>query len=548
MGGRRAGQPTGRARLVRARRARRHDLGALLDPSEDPGATALGALGTEAGSDLNWWALLHRRVQARAGASTRHAWWVLWALLAGLFALNFTFTVFVVALPTVARQLHTSVGTLTWTMVGPLLAYGLAAPLLGKTGDVVGHRRLYLVGLSGALVAAALTALSHDVATLIAARTLDGVQGAATGTASGALVNAAFSREERVKALGWWSLVGAGGPVIGVSLGSPIIQAFGWRTLFWLQLGLLVVALVVVALLLPPPSSVAGAQAARRAAARAELRALDWVGSVALSLAVTLVMLGLSIGPAVGWAAPVTLGAFVGGAAGVALYVVRLRTAANPLIPARYFTRRNFLGPLVLRATANFAYFGGFFLFPLMMEEAYHYSVTGAGGLAIARPLVFALSSPVAGYVAYRIGERTGAVVGAASLVASMALFATLGTGSSPWTIGLALALSGLAMGVALPSSSSVMASEVEEHEFGVMSAAQLLAMQVGEVAGIEVLETLQQGLARSRHLGAHAGAAAWLSTFQTPFVVGGAVALVGLGAALAVRSVARQPLGWSEA
>lgn len=546
MGGGRAGRASGRARLDDARGPRRDDPDALLDPARDPGAAALGVLGTEAATDLNWWSLLRRRAQARAGASPRHAWWVLWSLLAGLFALNFTFTVFIVALPTVAGQLHTTVGVLTWTMVGPLLAYGLAAPLLGKVGDVHGHRRLYLIGLAGALAAAALTALSHDVAMLITARTLDGIEGAATGTASGALVNAAFSREERVKALGWWSLVGAGGPVIGVSLGSPIIEAFGWRTLFWLQFGIILVALAVVAVLLPgrrPGED----EAARRASARAEMRRLDWVGSAALSLAVTLVMLGLSIGPGIGWSRPATLACFALGAGGLALYVTRLKVAAHPLIPARYFARRNFVGPLVLRATGNFAYFGAFFLFPLMMEEAYRYSVAGAGGLAIVRPLVFALSSPVAGYVAFRIGERTSAVAGSLALVGSMGLFATLGAGASAWVIGLALALSGFAMGVAGPSSSSVMASEVEVHEFGVMSAAQLLAMQVGEVAGIEVLETVQQGLARAHRLGATRGPA-WLATFHTPFLIGGAVALVGLAAALSVRSLERGAPGWAEA
>ena len=167
---------------------------------------------------------------------------MLWSLLAGLFALNFTFTVFIVALPTVAAQFHTSVTVLTWTMVGPLLAYGLAAPILGKTGDIYGHRRLYLFGLLGAMVSALLTALAHNVDMLLFARTLDGVQGAATGTASGALINSVFGREERVKAMGWWSLVGAGGPVIGVSLGAPIIAAFGWRALFWFQLVLIVAA------------------------------------------------------------------------------------------------------------------------------------------------------------------------------------------------------------------------------------------------------------------------------------------------------------------
>ena len=89
------------------------------------------------------------------------------------------------------------------------------------------------------MVSAILTALAVNVDMLLFARTLDGIQGAATGTASGALISMVFSPQERVKAMGWWSLVGAGGPVIGVSLGSPIIAAFGWRALFWFQLGLI---------------------------------------------------------------------------------------------------------------------------------------------------------------------------------------------------------------------------------------------------------------------------------------------------------------------
>ena len=179
-----------------------------------------------------------------------------------------------------AAQFHTSVTVLTWTMVGPLLAYGLAAPILGKTGDIYGHRRLYLFGLLGAMVSALLTALAHNVDMLLFARTLDGVQGAATGTASGALINSVFVREERVKAMGWWSLVGAGGPVIGVSLG--VADHRGLR--------------VASALLVPvgPHRRLrsrggrsccrAGAGSTTRAAekkarAREEFREMDWVGA-----------------------------------------------------------------------------------------------------------------------------------------------------------------------------------------------------------------------------------------------------------------------------
>lgn len=117
-----------------------------------------------------------------AAMSTHYEWPLLWWLLAGLFAL--TFAVFIVAPPTVATQFHSNVTALTWTMVGPHLAYGLAAPLLSKTGDIFGHRRLYLLVLFGDMVSAALTALSHSVDMLLFVRALDGVQGAATGMVS----------------------------------------------------------------------------------------------------------------------------------------------------------------------------------------------------------------------------------------------------------------------------------------------------------------------------------------------------------------------------
>lgn len=518
----------------------REDPEGLLNARTDPGSAAFGTMGTEAGSDLNWIMLLRARVQARAEGSSRYQWWVLWSLLAGLFALNFTFTVFIVALPTVAMQFHTSVTVLTWTMVGPLLAYGLAAPILGKTGDIYGHRRLYLFGLIGAMVSAILTALSHNVDMLLFARTLDGVQGAATGTASGALINMVFSPEERVKAMGWWSLIGAGGPVIGVSLGSPIIAAYGWRALFWFQLVLVVVAFTVVVILLPRRRGFDVEEAQKKAEARRQFKKMDWLGSWTLSFAVGTLMLGLSIGPSVGWSSPWTIGCFVLSVVMTTIFVHRIRHAENPLIPARYFRRRNFVMPMILRGTSNFAYFGAFFLFPLLMEQGYGYSIPRVGALAIARPITFSLCSPIAGYVAIRIGERVSAVAGATFLTGSLALFALLHPSSGAWFVALALALSGLGMGVAMPSTSSVMANEVLTSEFGVMSAAQMLATQVGEVAGIQILETVQQALVRRDKLVHAKPGPALLATFHLPFLIGACVGAVGVIAAFFIRSVPR--------
>ena len=207
--------------------------------------------GAEGGVIVPWPVLLRHRAHRRVRSSDRYQWWVLWTVLAGLLSVNITFTVFVVALPQVATELHTSVSTLTWTSTGPLLAFGVAAPVLGKIGDVWGLRRLYLWGLVGAAVCVVLTASAPSAGVLITARVLDGVEGAATGAASMALVLQVFSAEDRVKAMGWWALVGAGGPVIGVTVGAPIIQYFGWRALFWAELPLMAVAMVLAVVVLP---------------------------------------------------------------------------------------------------------------------------------------------------------------------------------------------------------------------------------------------------------------------------------------------------------
>jgi MFS family permease len=521
---------------------------ALLDPSRDPGGAAMGPLG-DGSVETNWFVLLHRRVTARAVRSPRYPWWSLVALLAGLLALNVTFTVFVVALPTVKAEFNTNFSVLAWASTGPLLAFGVAAPFFGKAGDLFGHRRLYQYGLLGAMVSAILTATAPDVGMLLFARTLDGVVGAATGTASMAIILELFAPEERVKALGWWSLVGAGGPVLGVTLGSPVIQYFGWRTLFWGQLVLLIVASVVVAVLLPtrkrqrtPDGAVSEATDTGAVTERTSAwSGMDWVGSWSLAGAVTAGMLVLSIGPIVGWSSS---GVIVAGAVCAVLAVVfvwREATFATPLIPTTYWRRRNFMFPMGTKGFSSFAYFGAFFLFPLLMEQVYGYSVSQVGFVSVARPLIFAVSAPIAGYLTVRTGERAVTLFGTGALLASMVLFATLGASSGLLVILVALALSGLGMGVSMPATSSTMSNELVESEYGVMSAAQLLASQVGEVAGIQTVLTVQESVARRSGLGAVHHSTALLHSFSVAFWIGAGVAALAVVCAFFMRPLPRR-------
>ncbi len=541
--------------------------------------------GAEGGIVVPWPVLFRHRIHHRLAGSERYQWWVLWTVLAGLLSVNITFTVFVVALPKVAAELHTSISTLTWTSTGPLLAFGVAAPVLGKLGDLRGYRRLYLWGLCGAAVSVVLTASAPTAGVLIAARLFDGIQGAATGAASMALVLQVFSHGDRVKAMGWWALVGAGGPVLGVTIGAPIIQYFGWRALFWGELPLMAVAAALAVIVLPAGHHSVGAAASGEATGSAPDTAtavqgapgtgsiapaaatgpatgprtdvangsatgpagsatgpsgaatgpgtgpaagpapgdgstkppgpwgqLDWLGSLALSSSVTACLLGLNLAPSWGFTAPATLGIFAASVLAGVAFVLHERRAPRPLIPLRYFRMRNFVFPLGARTFVNFSYMGGFFLFPILMERVYGYSETRAGLVSTARPLLFSIVAPIAGYAAVKVGERLSTVAGAVALLLSMLVFTQLGPQPSLVVILVALAMSGVGNGLSTPSTASSASNEVAPDELGVMSAAQQLITQIGIVAGIQVMVTVQAS--------AHGGVGS-LDSFHRAYAVG---------------------------
>ena len=223
------------------------------------------------------------------------------------------------------------------------------------------------------------------------------------------------------------------------------------------------------------------------------------------------------------------------------VFVRRELTFATPLVPTTYWRRRNFMFPMGTKAFSSFAYFGGFFLFPLLMEQVYGYSVSQVGFISVARPLLFAISAPIAGYMTVRTGERTATLFGTGSLLLSMILFATLSPSAGLLVILVALALSGLGMGVSMPATSATMSNELAASEYGVMSAAQLLATQVGEVAGIQAVLTIQESIARRSGLSNVHHSTALLHSFSVPFWVGAGVAALAVVCALFIRPLPRE-------
>lgn len=487
-------------------------------PRSSDETLTVGYAGESEAVSIPWPILLRNRLTERAHSSERFRWWVLWTVLAGLFSVNVTFTIFAVALPRIARDFGTSTNTLTWVITGPLLAFGIVAPVLGKVGDLKGHRRTYLLGLAGASIFAALSAMAWSSTALIVIRTLSAVEGAATGASSMALIFSEFDRDDRVKAMGWWSLVGAGGPVIGVAIGGPLIELVGWRWIFVAQVPLTIAALgLAVAVLRETPMG--------------ERHRLDWAGAVTLAFGVTSFLFALNRGPEWGWSNPLVIAGFVAAPILLAGFVVVERRADEPLLPLDIIRRRNFSLPIGAQMFSNFAYMGGFILAPTLLARMFGYGESKIGFFVLARPLSFSIAAPVAGYLAVRIGERTAAISGTLVVVGSMLAFATITPDAKDVFIIGALALSGVGLGMASPSISSSVANSVPEESLGIASAAQQLVTQVGVVAGIQLMSTIQASREASDGLA---------GSFRAAYLVGAGVCGLGVLCAFFLRSAER--------
>lgn len=479
--------------------------------SDAPGVDEVGVLPWQAVRGKRF----VRKVAKRIGLN--RAWATLIVVLSGLFAVSATITVLVVSLDTIATDLNTDTSTINWALTGPMLAFGVVGPAFGKAGDLWGHKRLFLLGLLGASIFAALTAVAWNATTMILFRTLSATAGSATGPAAMAFINRMFEPEERVRPLGFWSFTTAGAPVLGVVLGAPIVESVGWRVIFVVQAPLLALALLVAWRLLPETD--------RQANVKFDLR-----GSAVLGIGATSLLLAINRGHSWGWTSAPVLALLIVGVSGLWVFFRVERSAEAPLLPMRWLRTRNVVFPTLSQALINFAYMGGFFAVPQLLEKGLDYSTSHIGWLIIARPLTFSIVAAAASIITLRIGERSSGVIGASATIISMFVLSSVGVGSSDVVIVVGLALTGVGLGVAGPAMTGLLSSAVDPEDIGTAAAFQQLLTQLGAVAGTTIMtmvheSTLSRGVVESF------GYALWVGAFA---------AFLGLIAALRVKPLRR--------
>ena len=431
---------------------------------------------------------LRERLIARLEAGGRYPRWVLFSALAGMFATTFPITILTIALRSIALEFDTRETTIAWVITAPMLFSAVSLPLLGKLGDLYGHRRVFLLGSTAATITAIATAFAWGPVSLIGLRTLAAVVGGATQPTSMALIFSVFDSRERVRAMGWWSMTGAAAPALGLIAGGPLVEWLGWRVVFVIQAAFSLVALLLAAFVL-------------RETSRQRVR-FDLAGAATLGVGVAGLMFALGRARDLGPGSPAIAIASAIGALGIAGFVAVERRTAEPLLSLAFLRRRNFSAPMVANAFMGAAYMGAFVLAPLVLLELFHFSVSQAAGFMLMRTLTLTLASPLGGRLGERIGERAAALIGSGVMTVALSVIALGTRETSLLVFGVGLALQGLGHGLGLPSLTSAVASSVPDRDLGIASAANRLTAQVGTAFGITALTIAYGGVNTGAGLG----------------------------------------------
>jgi MFS family permease len=444
----------------------------------------------------------------------RYPWIVTATVLFGAFWVASTITILAVSRPQIAEDLGASVESLVWLISGPTIALALTGTTAGKLGDLYGHRRVFLVGMAVSTVFVVCSALAWSGPSLIAFRVLAATAGAATGPSSLAIINGLFAREDRARALGYWSLVIAGGPVVGLVVGGPLVEQVGWRMIFWAQAPLLALSVLLAWFLVPETPRQRGVH-------------FDVRGQAVLFVLLGWLLLAIDRGAAWGFASPWVLGSLAMAAASTLWFVRVERRQAHPLIPLGWFTRRSFAVPVVVSFFMQFGYMGGFTLTPKLLAEVRGLGAEAISLMMVPRPLSFAVAGPLAGLVVGRVAPRSMIAAGMATLVVSMTMFAVISPDPTTWLVVTALTLSGVGVGASLPSASASVANSVDDVDLGIAGATQQLFAHIGTTVGVNLLEAIQV---------ASLSAAGLAGSYRVAYAAGAALSAVGLAITFVMR------------
>jgi EmrB/QacA subfamily drug resistance transporter len=468
--------------------------------------------------------------------SNDRRWAALYVLCVGMLMIVLDATIVNVALPTIQQDLGFSQNDLAWVVNAYLIAFGGLLLLAGRIGDLIGQRRIFLIGLAVFTGASLLCALSQSQGLLIAARFVQGAGGALTSAVILGMIVTMFPEpREQAKAIGVYTFVAVAGGSIGLITGGVLTQTINWHWIFFVNvpIGL---ATAIFAVRLVPGREGLGLAAGADLPSAALLTGGLMVGVYAV--------LGVA---EKGWGSTQTLalGAISIGVLGA--FLARQARIANPLMPLRLFRSPNVAGANAVQALLVVGMFGMFFLGALYMQRILGYDALHVGLAYLPMTIgMGAMSFRFTAQLSARFGAQATLVPGMAFILAGLLLLARTPIDAT-YALDLlpALVVIGLGAGLAFPSLMTLAMSGATPADSGLASGLVNTSVQVGGAIGLAVLATFSTERTEARLAGGDPAASALNAGYHLAYLIGAALVLVAIAvAASALRTGTTEAAG----
>jgi len=399
-------------------------------------------------------------------------WWTLIAVCVGTFMLLLDITVVNVALPDIQQALHSSFADLQWVVDAYSLT--LAAFLLtaGVLGDMFGRRGVFAIGLGIFSVSSFLCGISTSPLMLNLSRGAQGVGGAIMFATSLALIAQAFSGRERGTAIGVYGAVVGGAVAVGPLIGGAITSGIGWRWIFFVNIPIGVIAILITL------SRVDNARFISN-------RRIDWIGFVAFSGSLFLLVFALVQGNTKGWGSALIVGMLVGSGVLMAVFLVAESHQDDPMLDLSLFRHPAMVGVSLGSFTLSASIFAMFLYLTLYLQEVLGYSPFQAGLRFLPVTILSFLVAPIAGKLTVRVQSRYMLGLGLLLVALGCSLMSRVQPDSA-WTVLLpGFLVAGVGIGITNPVLASVSVAVVRPERSGMSTGSASTFRQVGLATGI---------------------------------------------------------------
>jgi EmrB/QacA subfamily drug resistance transporter len=456
---------------------------------------------------------------------TRQRWLALYILCLGSLMIVLDATIVNVALPSIREDLGFSETSLAWVVNAYLLTFGGLLLLGGRLGDLYGHRRLFIYGITLFTLSSLVCGLSGTQGVLVAARAVQGVGGAIASAVSLSLIMTLFTEtNERAKAMGFFGFVASGGGTLGVLLGGVLTDSLSWH---WIFLVNVPIGIVVCALCLRLIPAGVGAGGGR----------LDVPGALSVTAALMVAVYAIVNGNDNGWTSFETLGLLGLAALLLALFLVIESRVSAPLMPLQLFRHRNVATANVVGVLWAAAMFAWFFLSALYLQLVLGYSPLEVG-LAFAPSTIImgAFSLGLSAKLVIRYGYRPPLAVGLTLAAIGLLLFARAPVdGEFVVDVLPSMVLLGFGAGMAFNPVLMAAMNDVDPSEAGLASGVVNTSFMMGGALGLAVLASVAASRTDSLRDSGDGALQALTGGYHTSFIIGALFALTAaaVGSAL---------------